>query len=32
MADYVIDNTNLSDQEYEDALIDVINDITNLTN
>ena len=32
MADYVIDNTNLSDKEYEDALIDVINDITNLTN
>ena len=32
MADYVIDNTNLSDQEYEDALIDAINGITNLTN
>ena len=32
LADYVIDNTNLSDQEYEDALIKTINDITNLTN
>ena len=32
IANYVIDNTDLSDQEYEDALIDVINDITNLTN
>ena len=31
MANYVIDNTNLSDQEYKDALIDAINDITNLT-
>ena len=32
MANYVIDNTNLSDEEYKDALINVINDITNLTN
>ena len=32
LADYVIDNTSLSDQEYEDALIDIINDIINLTN
>lgn len=30
LADYVIDNTSLSDQEYEDALVDVINDITSL--
>jgi len=32
MADYIIDNTNLSDEEYKDALINAINDITNLTN
>ncbi|AXA33579.1 MULTISPECIES: dephospho-CoA kinase [Francisella] len=32
MANFVIDNTSLSDQELEDKLIDTINDITNLTN
>lgn len=32
IADYIIDNTNLSDQELENKLIETINDITNLTN
>ncbi len=32
MSDYVIDNTDFGDQEYEEALIDAINDIKNLTN
>ena len=32
IADYVIDNTNLSDEEYKNALINAINNITNLTN
>ncbi|MFV9972776.1 MAG: dephospho-CoA kinase [Francisella endosymbiont of Hyalomma asiaticum] len=32
IADFVIDNTELSDQELENKLIETINDITNLTN
>ncbi len=32
IADFVIDNTNLNDQELENKLIETINDITNLTN
>lgn len=32
IADYVIDNTELSDEQLETKLIDTINDITNLTN
>ena len=32
IADYTIDNTNLSDQELENELTETINDITNLTN
>ncbi|GMN89298.1 dephospho-CoA kinase [Francisella sciaenopsi] len=32
IADFIIDNTNLNDQELEDKLIATINNITNLTN
>ncbi|MEY8765884.1 MULTISPECIES: dephospho-CoA kinase [Francisella] len=32
IANFVIDNTSLSDQELEDKLIETINNITNLTN
>ena len=32
LANYVIDNTNLSYEEYKKAIIETINDITNLTN
>ncbi len=32
IADFIIDNTNLSDKELEDELIATINNITNLTN
>lgn len=32
IADFVIDNTELSAQELENKLIETINDITNLTN
>jgi len=32
IADFVIDNTDLTDEELESRLIDTINDITNLTN
>lgn len=32
IADFVIDNTELSDQELESKLITTINEITNLTN
>lgn len=32
IADFVIDNTSLSDQDLENKLIETINDITNLTN
>ncbi|MDE5000832.1 dephospho-CoA kinase, partial [Francisella tularensis subsp. holarctica] len=32
IADFVIDNTELTDQELESKLITTINEITNLTN